>query len=113
MKSCYGFKSCFGLHRRCWSLLGEVHGATANLEGLIAAYSTFLKGLLKSALLGGPASASAQTRDLQAGLQAALRSGTQLSTPVGKLQKVVSHQSIKPNCCLMDLLRCLGIVRFL
>ena len=59
----------------------------ANLEALIAAHSAFLEGLLKGALLGGPA--SAQTGDLQAELQAALRSVAQLPTPVGKLQELV------------------------
>lgn len=66
----------------------------ANLEALIAAHSTFLGGLLKGALLGG--SASAQTGDLQAELQAALRSVAQLPNPVGKLQELVSPSFVCP-----------------
>ena len=84
----------------CWGRFMERLPRAANLEGLIAAHSTFLEGLLKGALLGGSASASAQTGDLQAELQAALRSVAQLPTPVGKLQELVSHQSVKTSCCL-------------
>ena len=72
----------------CWGRFMDRLPHAANLEALIAAHSTFLEGLLKGALLGG--SASAQTGDLQAELQAALRSVAQLPNPVGKLQELVS-----------------------
>ncbi|KAK9864643.1 hypothetical protein WJX84_011115, partial [Apatococcus fuscideae] len=72
----------------CWGRFMDRLPHAANLEALIAAHSAFLEGLLKGALLGGPA--SAQTGDLQAELQAALRSVAQLPTPVGKLQELVA-----------------------
>ncbi|KAK9836054.1 hypothetical protein WJX84_000882, partial [Apatococcus fuscideae] len=72
----------------CWGRFMDRLPHATNLEGLIAAHSTFLEGLLKGALLGGPA--SAQTGDLQAELQAALRSVAQLPSPVGKLQELVA-----------------------